>query len=87
MRISTLPVYSKLADEQDIPPEIKAKLPAGWRLSAHQVATCQALKNSDADVVFNVAMTGDGELGWAVANFDRRSSSHFSCDVSDQRVD
>lgn len=58
MRIITLPVYSKLADEQDVPPEIKAKMPA---LSAHQVATYQALKNSDVDVVFNVAMTGDGK--------------------------
>jgi CRISPR-associated endonuclease/helicase Cas3 len=61
MRISTLPVYSKLAAEQDLSPEIKAKLPTGWHLSAHQVATYQALKNSDADVVFNVAMTGDGK--------------------------
>lgn len=61
MRIRTLPVYSKLADDQDIPPEIKAKLPAGWRLSSHQVATYQALKSSDADVVFNAAMTSDGK--------------------------
>jgi CRISPR-associated endonuclease/helicase Cas3 len=61
MHISTLPVYSKLAAEQDLSPEIKAKLPTGWHLSAHQVATYQALKNSDADVVFNVTMTGDGK--------------------------
>jgi CRISPR-associated endonuclease/helicase Cas3 len=61
MRITTLPVYSKLADGQAIPPELKAKLPVGWRLSAHQVATYQTLKNNDADVVFNVAMTGDGK--------------------------
>jgi CRISPR-associated endonuclease/helicase Cas3 len=61
MRIITLPVYSKLADAQDIPPEIKAKLPADWCLSAHQVATYQALKSSKVDVVFNVAMTGDGK--------------------------
>lgn len=61
MYVTTLPVYSKLADELDVPSEIKAKLPAGWRLSAHQVATYQALKSSDADVVFNVAMTGDGK--------------------------
>lgn len=61
MLIKTLPVYSKLADDQDIPPEIKAKLPANWRLSVHQVKTYQALKSGDVDVVFNTAMTGDGK--------------------------
>src|SRR5712692_80445 len=61
MRIVTLPVYSKLADEQDVPPELKARLPAGWHLSAHQVATYKALKSGNADVVFNAAMTGDGK--------------------------
>ncbi len=61
MRISTLPVYSKLADDQDIPPELQAKLPAGLHLSVHQVKTYQALKNSDVDIVFNTAMTGDGK--------------------------
>src|SRR5262245_43255013 len=61
MHISTLPVYSKLADSQDIPPELQDKLPAGLRLSSHQVKTHQALKNSDVDVVFNTAMTGDGK--------------------------
>ena len=61
MRIVTLPVYSKLADNQDVPPELKVRIPAGWHLSAHQVATYQALKNGNADVVFNVAMTGDGK--------------------------
>ncbi len=61
MRIVTLPVYSKLADNQDVPPELKVRIPAGWHLSAHQVATYQALKSGNADVVFNVAMTGDGK--------------------------
>lgn len=61
MRIVTLPVYSKLADNQDVPPEMQARMPAGWRLSAHQVATYQALKGGNAEVVFNVAMTGDGK--------------------------
>lgn len=61
MRIVTLPVYSKLADNQDVPPELKVRIPAGWHLSAHQVATYQALKSDNADVVFNVAMTGDGK--------------------------
>ena len=61
MKITTLPVYSKLADEADIPPEVRVKLPGGWRLSQHQVETCKALTSSDYDVVFNTAMTGDGK--------------------------
>lgn len=60
MRIQTLPVYSKLADE--IPDELKAKLPLGWRLSKHQVETYRALTDRDGpDVVINTAMTGDGK--------------------------
>lgn len=60
MLITTLPVYSQLADEQDVPAEIKTRLPEGWRLSTHQVATYRALR-SNAEVVFNVAITGDGK--------------------------
>lgn len=29
MKIRTLPVYSKLADEAEIPPELQARLPEG----------------------------------------------------------
>jgi CRISPR-associated endonuclease/helicase Cas3 len=61
MRIRTLPAYSKLADEADVPPEVAARLPEGWRLSQHQVETYQALTEGDADVIFNTAMTGDGK--------------------------
>jgi CRISPR-associated endonuclease/helicase Cas3 len=60
MRVETLPVYSKLAREQDTPEEVRIRIPDGWRLSEHQVATYHALK-SNAEVVFNVAMTGDGK--------------------------
>ena len=35
--LQLLPVYSKLANDQDIPLEIKAKLPTELALSAHQV--------------------------------------------------
>lgn len=60
MRIHTLPVYSKLADE--IPATLNAKLPNGWRLSQHQVDTYQALTIINGpDVVINTAMTGDGK--------------------------
>ncbi len=43
MQITTLPVYSKLADEAAIPKEIAQRLPAGWQLSQHQLETFQAL--------------------------------------------
>jgi CRISPR-associated endonuclease/helicase Cas3 len=61
MKITTLPVYSKLADENSVPPEVRAKLPDGWRLSQHQVETYEALTSGEYDVVFNTAMTGDGK--------------------------
>ncbi len=61
MKITTLPVYSKLADEADVPAEVRGKLPKGWRLSQHQVDTYRALTEGDADVIFNTAMTGDGK--------------------------
>ena len=61
MWIKTLPVYSKLADEADVPPKVAEKLPKGWHLSHHQVETYKALIGSDADVIFNTAMTGDGK--------------------------
>ena len=51
MQIKTLPVYSKLADEKEIPPEIAARLPDGWKLSQHQLATYRALRSDDVDVV------------------------------------
>jgi hypothetical protein len=66
MRTRTLPVYSKLADEAEAPPEVAARLPLNpdgtrWRLSQHQVETYKALTSSEYDVIFNTAMTGDGK--------------------------
>lgn len=61
MHITTLPVYSKLAAETDLPPEIASNLPDGWRLSQHQLETYHALTGGDYDVIFNTAMTGDGK--------------------------
>ncbi len=57
MKIKTLPVYSKLAD--DVPPKIKP--PDGWQLSQHQVETYNALISGEYDIIFNTAMTGDGK--------------------------
>ncbi len=61
MRITTLPVYSKLADLNDVPPEIAKVLPKDWQISQHQLATYQAMLDPDIDVVINTAMTGDGK--------------------------
>jgi CRISPR-associated endonuclease/helicase Cas3 len=61
MWIKTLPVYSKLADPAEVPPEIVARQPEGLQLSQHQMETYQALTKGDADVIFNTAMTGDGK--------------------------
>ena len=61
MWVRTMPVYSKLAEPGEVPPELQARLPAGWRLSQHQVETYRALTQGDADLVFNTAMTGDGK--------------------------
>lgn len=63
MHLHTLPVYSRLADPAAVAAEAKlaARLPDGWRLSQHQLATYQALRDDNIDVVFNTAMTGDGK--------------------------
>jgi CRISPR-associated endonuclease/helicase Cas3 len=61
MWIKTLPVYSKLANESAVPPEIAERVPEGWQLSQHQVETYRALTEGDAEVIFNTAMTGDGK--------------------------
>ncbi len=59
--VTTFPVYSKLADDQDVPTEVRGQMPLGLRLSQHQVETYQALRDRDVDIVFNVAITGDGK--------------------------
>jgi CRISPR-associated endonuclease/helicase Cas3 len=68
MQVRLKPVYSKLADLDEVAAlGLIAKLPvsadgARWRLSQHQVDTYRALTDTDGpDVVFNTAMTGDGK--------------------------
>ena len=61
MRVTTLPVYSRLADPDEVPPEIaerlpQGRLPQGWRLFRHQVETYRALVSWDYDGVFYSAM-------------------------------
>ncbi len=60
MRITTLPVYSKLAEELELPVPVRRQLPSGWRLSQHQLETYNALTSGEYDVVINTALTGDG---------------------------
>jgi len=61
MWIRTLPVYSKLADAAEVPPEVAERLPKDWQLSQHQVETYRALTEGNAAVILNTAMTGDGK--------------------------
>lgn len=61
MQLETLPVYSKLTDQTQLPAELAARLPEGWQLSQHQLETYKALGCADVDVVINTAMTGDGK--------------------------
>jgi len=63
MRITTLPVYSKLADPAEVAAErrLAERLPKDWQLSQHQLETYRALCDTDSRVVINTAMTGDGK--------------------------
>jgi len=55
--IQLKPVYSCPAS--NVPQEVH--LPQGWTLAWHQYETLKALRDSNIDVVFNTAMTGDGK--------------------------
>ncbi|MBW4554441.1 MAG: type I-D CRISPR-associated helicase Cas3' [Trichormus sp. ATA11-4-KO1] len=55
-QITLKPVYS-----QTVPTPDGVKLPKDWSLSWHQLATLEALRDPNIDVVFNTAMTGDGK--------------------------
>ncbi|MBE9052016.1 type I-D CRISPR-associated helicase Cas3' [Nostocales cyanobacterium LEGE 11386] len=55
-QITLKPVYS-----QTVPTPDGVKLPENWSLSWHQLATLEALRDPNIDVVFNTAMTGDGK--------------------------
>ena len=61
MWVETLPVYSRFAEMEEVPPAIQDRLPQGLRLYRHQAATFRALTEGGADVIFNTALTGDGK--------------------------
>lgn len=66
--ITLKPVYS-----QTVPTLKGLNLPNYWSLSWHQAATLEALR--DYDVVFNIAMTGDGK---SLAAYLQAMTSHTS---------
>ena len=55
IKLSVKPVYSRKA--KAIPIESSQ----GLKLRQHQVETYKAIHDSDVDVIFNTAMTGDGK--------------------------
>jgi CRISPR-associated endonuclease/helicase Cas3 len=59
MQITTLPVYSRLADPAEVQATFSRALPVS--LSQHQLETYKALNDPNIDVVINTAMTGDGK--------------------------
>ncbi len=66
MRTLTLklgPVYSRLADDNDFKGLNTSRLPSIYqsRLRRHQAQMWQAFNNSDADVIIDTALTGDGK--------------------------
>src|SRR5580700_3082261 len=57
------PVYSRLADYNDLKGLDAARLPSIYQssLRRHQAQMWQAFNNSDADVIIDTALTGDGK--------------------------
>ncbi len=55
------PVYSRLADAEDLKGLNIVRLPSHYTLRRHQAQTWQAFSNSDAEVIFDTALTGDGK--------------------------
>jgi len=60
-KITTLPVYSKLADGAALPTAVSQRKPKRIHLSEHQLETYEAVISGEYDVVINTAMTGDGK--------------------------
>ncbi|MCP4418632.1 MAG: type I-D CRISPR-associated helicase Cas3' [Chloroflexi bacterium] len=60
-KITTLPVYSKLADKIALPTAVSQRQPDHIHLSEHQLETYNAVIGEEYDVVINTAMTGDGK--------------------------
>ena len=64
LHIKLGPIYSLLADEEDVQGLNLTKLPEQWRkdkLRHHQAKTWNMYKNSTKDVIFDTALTGDGK--------------------------
>ena len=70
LQICLKPVYSQTAATPE-----SVKLPERWSLSWHQSETFRALGDPNIDVVFNIAMTGDGK---SLAAYLKPMTSEFS---------
>jgi len=56
------PVYSRLADDEDLKSLNLAKLPPDtYELRLHQAQTWHNFNRADVDVIFDTALTGDGK--------------------------
>lgn len=56
------PVYSRLASDEDLEGLHTSRLqPTSYKLRRHQARTWQLFTNSDTDVIFDTALTGDGK--------------------------
>lgn len=62
MRLTLLPVYSKLAEPELVERVLQGRtLPSNIELRQHQALTLEALEDPNVDIVANTAMTGDGK--------------------------
>lgn len=61
LKLKVLPVHSAPAEERVVARGLMQKPPSFWQLSKHQLDTLQAINRSECNVIFNVAMTGDGK--------------------------
>jgi len=61
MSLQLGPIYSRLASDDDLKGLNTDKLPRSYELRLHQAQTWQAFSNTEAEVIFDTALTGDGK--------------------------
>src|SRR5713226_2758021 len=61
MSLQLGPIYSRLASDDDLKGLNTDKLPRSYELRLHQAQTWQAFSNTEAKVIFDTALTGDGK--------------------------
>jgi hypothetical protein len=53
MSLNLGPVYSRLAEDEDLKDLSTAKVPASYTLRQHQAQIWQAFSNSDVEIIFD----------------------------------